>query len=55
MFKQLLQAGSIQFCQIDSCRLAGPNEILTVYLMADKFNGKFMLFHIDECITLKET
>lgn len=37
MFKQLLQAGAIGFCQIDSCRLAGPNEIVAVLLMADKF------------------
>ncbi|GAB5469229.1 MAG: enolase C-terminal domain-like protein [Rhodospirillales bacterium] len=37
MFKQLLQAKAITFCQLDSCRLAGPNEILAVLLMADKF------------------
>lgn len=37
VFKQLLQAKAIQFCQIDSCRMAGPNEILSVYLMAAKF------------------
>ncbi|KAG8195945.1 hypothetical protein JTE90_001176 [Oedothorax gibbosus] len=37
MFKQMLQAGSLQFCQIDSCRLGGVNEILSVYLMAAKF------------------
>ncbi len=37
MFKQLLQANAISFCQVDSCRLAGPNEILAVMLMADKF------------------
>jgi len=39
MFKQLLQSRALQYCQIDSCRLAGPNEILAVYLMAAKFNG----------------
>jgi len=38
MFKQLLQAGAISFCQIDSCRLAGVNEVLAVLLMAAKFN-----------------
>ncbi len=38
MFKQLLQAKAIDFCQIDSCRLGGVNEILTVLLMAAKFN-----------------
>jgi L-fuconate dehydratase len=37
MFKQLLQAGAINFCQIDSCRLGGVNEILAVLLMAAKF------------------
>jgi len=37
MFKQFLQTGALQFCQIDSCRLGGPNEILAVYLMAKKF------------------
>jgi L-fuconate dehydratase len=37
MFKQLLQANAIGFCQIDSCRLAGVNEVLAVLLMAAKF------------------
>lgn len=37
MFKQFLQAGGMGICQVDSCRLAGPNEILAVMLMADKF------------------
>ncbi|NSX56644.1 L-fuconate dehydratase [Parasulfitobacter algicola] len=37
MFKQLMQADAISFCQVDSCRLAGPNEIIGVMLMADKF------------------
>lgn len=37
IFKQLMQAGAIQFCQIDSCRLGGVNEILAVLLMAAKF------------------
>ncbi|MEI6232861.1 MAG: L-fuconate dehydratase [Planctomycetota bacterium] len=37
IFKQLMQAGAIQFCQIDSARLGGVNEILAVYLMAKKF------------------
>ncbi|GAA5907814.1 hypothetical protein JCM5296_005793 [Sporobolomyces johnsonii] len=36
MFKQLLQAQAIDVCQIDSCRLAGVNEILAVLLMAAK-------------------
>ena len=37
MFKQLLQAHAISFCQIDSCRLGGVNENLAVMLMAAKF------------------
>ena len=37
MFKQLLQAGAINFCQIDCCRLGGVNEVLAVVLMAAKF------------------
>jgi L-fuconate dehydratase len=37
LFKQLLQAGSIDFCQIDSCRLASVNEIVAVLLLAAKF------------------
>jgi L-fuconate dehydratase len=38
MFKQLMQAGAISFCQIDSCRLGGVNEVLAVLLMAAKFD-----------------
>jgi L-fuconate dehydratase len=37
LFKQLLQAGAISYCQIDSCRLGGVNENLAVILMAAKF------------------
>ena len=37
IFKQLLQAKAIDFCQIDSCRLGGVNENLAVMLMAAKF------------------
>jgi L-fuconate dehydratase len=37
IFKQLLQADAISFCQIDSCRLGGVNENLAVILMAAKF------------------
>jgi len=37
IFKQLLQAGAIDFCQIDSCRLGGVNENLAVILLAAKF------------------
>ncbi|QXP53899.1 L-fuconate dehydratase [Cellulophaga sp. HaHa_2_1] len=37
MFKQLMQAGAIGICQIDSCRVGGVNEILAILLMAAKF------------------
>jgi L-fuconate dehydratase len=37
LFKQLLQANAISFCQIDSCRLGGVNENLAVILTAAKF------------------
>jgi L-fuconate dehydratase len=38
MFKQLMQAGAMRFCQIDSCRLGGVNEVLAVLLLAAKFD-----------------
>ncbi|XP_033208921.1 mitochondrial enolase superfamily member 1-like [Belonocnema kinseyi] len=38
IFKQLLQAKAIDYCQIDSARIGGVNEILSVYLMAYKLN-----------------
>jgi L-fuconate dehydratase len=37
VFKQLMQAGAIRFCQIDSCRLGGVNEVIAVLLLAAKF------------------
>jgi L-fuconate dehydratase len=37
VFKQFLQAGAIDVCQIDSCRLGGVNEVLAVLLMAATF------------------
>lgn len=37
LFKQFMQAGAINFCQIDACRLGGVNEVLAVLLMAAKF------------------
>ena len=37
MFKQLLQAKAIDFCQVDAARLGGLNEVLVVILMAAKF------------------
>jgi L-fuconate dehydratase len=49
IFKQLLQPlvgvedstlPPIEFCQIDSCRIAGPSEILSVLLVAAKYDIK---------------
>ncbi|TVR54416.1 MAG: L-fuconate dehydratase [Puniceicoccaceae bacterium] len=37
VFKQLLQAEAIRFCQVDACRLGGINEVLIVLLLAAKF------------------
>jgi len=37
MFKQLLQAGAIDYCQLDAARLGGLNEVLIVVLLAAKF------------------
>lgn len=40
MFKQFMQAKAFEFCQVDSARIGGVNELLIVYLMAKKFNIK---------------
>jgi len=37
LFKQFLQASAIRFLQVDSCRVAGVNEVLGILLMAAKF------------------
>jgi L-fuconate dehydratase len=37
LFKQFMQADAISFCQIDSCRLGGVNEVIAVLLLAAKF------------------
>ncbi len=37
VFKQLMQAKAMKFCQIDSCRLGGVNEVLAVLLLAARF------------------
>ncbi|KAF2019404.1 enolase C-terminal domain-like protein [Aaosphaeria arxii CBS 175.79] len=37
IFKQFLQSGAIDVCQIDACRLGGVNEVIAVLLMAAKF------------------
>ena len=35
-----MQAKALDYCQIDSARIGGVNEILAVYLIAKKLNGK---------------
>ncbi|MCM8570388.1 L-fuconate dehydratase [Gramella jeungdoensis] len=37
MFKQFMEAGALQICQIDACRVGGVNEVLAIILMAAKF------------------
>jgi L-fuconate dehydratase len=37
IFKQLLQADAFQVCQVDACRVAGVNEVVSILLMAAKF------------------
>ncbi len=37
LFKQLLQAEAIDYCQVDACRLGGLNEVLAVLLLAAHF------------------
>lgn len=36
MFKQFLQAGAIDILQVDACRVAGLNEVLSILLLAAK-------------------
>jgi L-fuconate dehydratase len=38
MFKQLLQAGAVDFVQLDACRVAGVNENVAILLLAAKFD-----------------
>jgi L-fuconate dehydratase len=40
MFKQFMQTKAFDYCQVDSARIGGVNELLIVYLMAKKFNIK---------------
>ena len=38
LFKQFMMRSAIDIVQIDSCRLGGVNEVLSVLLMAEKYN-----------------
>lgn len=38
MVKQLLQAGAVDFLQIDGCRLGGINEVIAALLLAARFD-----------------
>lgn len=44
IFKQFIASDAIDIVQIDACRVAGLNEILTIYMMAAKF-GKSVCPH----------
>ena len=44
LFKQFIESDAIDIVQIDACRLAGINEILTVYAIAAKY-GKPVFPH----------
>lgn len=37
LFKQMFQAGALDYCQLDAARLASVNEAIAVILMAKKF------------------
>ena len=39
VFKQLLQAGALDFLQIDACRVAGVNENVAILLLAAQASG----------------
>ena len=38
IFKQLLQAQAIDYCQVDACRIGGLNEVLVVLLLAAAYD-----------------
>ncbi|MFG1625385.1 L-fuconate dehydratase [Kribbella sp. NPDC049227] len=38
LFKQMFQAGAIDYCQLDAARLGSVNEVLAVYLLAASFD-----------------
>jgi L-fuconate dehydratase len=38
IFKQLMQAKAIDYCQVDACRIGGLNEVLSVLLLAAAFD-----------------
>ena len=37
MFKQFMKLHAMQFCQVDSCRVGGVTEILSIMVLAKKF------------------
>jgi L-fuconate dehydratase len=37
IFKQLMQAGALGVCQVDSCRVGGVNEVVSIILLAARF------------------
>lgn len=55
MFKQLFQAKSFSFCQIDTARVGGVNENLAIYFMAKKFGGLRQVFCFCELLVGDKT
>lgn len=44
-----MQANAIKYCQIDSARVGGINELLPIYLMAKKFGGNKTKISLSLC------
>lgn len=47
MFKQFLKYNAISYCQVDSARIGGINEILAVYLMAYVTKSKCIINNLN--------
>lgn len=51
MFKQFMQLGGMQYCQVDACRIGGVNEVLAVVLMAKKMNSEYQVILLSNQVT----
>ena len=54
VFKQMLQAGALDFLQIDACRVAGVNENIAILLLAAKFGVPKVCPHMPHGVGLCE-
>jgi len=43
MFKRFLQAGALDYCQVDACRLGGLNEVLAIMPWRKRWEFLFIL------------